>query len=427
MSNRIFSAFMLKKKKGNFSNKSLSTSKFNSTESRSKYNPKKDYFSLLTQMKKKKINAEIQPTLFHYFVKKNAQNLINIRLSYLAREEIEQILNTDRTNNQKNVSHKKSFVDFSFKNKNDISNKGSETPRVPINRLLKIKEKKKFLIKPIIKKKYIPMERRDSYKKFINKMNQNNYMKYSNSNSDYAHKIRTELYITQANEKEKIIKRANDKYLQYLKNKTEDENEAKDIVFTPDLELEKLRKKIQTILLKDYAEKPESFFDKFINKVNFLQEACKPPNIKNNLINLKYKDYGYDKMFGLQILNRISKNTLINLSNAKVRVQREKELKNKFLKEKQKIQNKYRYYKKLSRKTIYNSKEEIEKIIFKEYYIKQDDLEHILRKDKEIEDPEELELYRNYFEDKFETNREVFISDYKLKKTVFDLFNDNNL
>ena len=132
-------------------------------------------------------------------------------------------------------------------------------------------------------------------------------------------------------------------------------------------------------------------------------------------------------MFGLQILNRISKNTLINLSNAKVRVQREKELKNKFLKEKQKIQNKYRYYKKLSRKTIYNSKEEIEKIIFKEYYIKQDDLEHILRKDKEIEDPEELELYRNYFEDKFETNREVFISDYKLKKTVFDLFNDNNL
>jgi hypothetical protein len=132
-------------------------------------------------------------------------------------------------------------------------------------------------------------------------------------------------------------------------------------------------------------------------------------------------------MFGLQILNRISKNTLINLSNAKVKVQREKELKNKFLKEKQKIQNKYRYYKKLSRKTIYNSKEEIEKIIFKEYYIKQNDLEHILRKDKEIEDPEELELYRNYFEDKFETNREVFISDYKLKKTVFDLFNDNNL
>ena len=96
------------------------------------------------------------------------------------------------------------------------------------------------------------------------------------------------------------------------------------MVFTQDLELEKLRKKIKTIFLKDYAEKPESFFDKFINKVNFLQEAYKPPNIENNLINLKYKDYGYDKLFGLQILNRIQKNTLLNLSNAKERVQREK-------------------------------------------------------------------------------------------------------
>jgi len=46
------------------------------------------------------------------------------------------------------------------------------------------------------------MESTDSYKKFINKMNLNNYMKYSNSNSDYAHKIKTELYITQANERE---------------------------------------------------------------------------------------------------------------------------------------------------------------------------------------------------------------------------------
>ena len=58
---------------------------------------------------------------------------------------------------QLNISHKKSFADISFKNKNDFSNKGSETPRVPINRLLKIEEKKKFLIKPIIKKKYIPI------------------------------------------------------------------------------------------------------------------------------------------------------------------------------------------------------------------------------------------------------------------------------
>ena len=50
------------------------------------------------------------------------------------------------------------------------------------------------LIKQLIKKKYTPMERRDSYKNFINKMKQYTYMKYSNSNSDFVHKIKTEIF-----------------------------------------------------------------------------------------------------------------------------------------------------------------------------------------------------------------------------------------
>jgi len=86
MSKRIYSAITLKNKKDNLSQKSLSLSKFNSTDNRIKFNPNQDYFALLTQIKNKKIKLGTPPTLFHYFIKKNAQKSINIRLNYLSKE-----------------------------------------------------------------------------------------------------------------------------------------------------------------------------------------------------------------------------------------------------------------------------------------------------------------------------------------------------
>lgn len=56
MEKRLSSAKIQKYKKQNFSQKSLSLSKFNSTETNIKTNQKKDYFALLTQIKNKKIN-----------------------------------------------------------------------------------------------------------------------------------------------------------------------------------------------------------------------------------------------------------------------------------------------------------------------------------------------------------------------------------
>jgi hypothetical protein len=252
-------------------------------------------------------------------------------------------------------------------------------------------------------------------------------MKYSNSNSDYVHKLKTEIYITQGNEKEKREKKRNDKYVQYLRDKMEEEKEINDKVFYPSIELAKLNKKIKSILLKEIAEKPEAFFDIFENRINFLQDSYKPPNIKNNLINSKYKDlYGYDHLFGLESFNRISKNTLNNLSKAKIRVQREKELKMNFLNEKGKIKNKYQYYKKLSKDDIYNSKEEIEKIIYKNYYLKPEDWERILRNEESLENNDNMDEFRNYFQDKYETDRAVFIPDARLKKCIFQLFENKN-
>ena len=424
MSERIYSAMILKNKKDDLSQKSLSLSKFNSTESRIKFKQNQDYFALLTQIKNKKIKLGTPPTLFHYFVKKSAQKSINIRLNYLSKEN-QTSLYTEKGNNKKNISFQRTSINASYKeqNINLYDNIKSETPKVPINRIFKLKEDKKVATKQIVKKKYIPMERRDSYKNFINKMNQYNYMNYSNSNSDFVHKIKTELYINQGNEKEKKEKKRNAQYMQYLRDKLEEEKEINDKVFSPSLELERIRKRIKSILLKEIAEKPEAFFNIFENRINFLQDSYKPPNIKNNLLNAKYKDlYGYKHLFGLESFNRISKNTLNNLAKAKIRIQREKELKMNFLNEKSKIKDKYQYYKKLSKKDIYNSKEEIEKIIYKNYYITPDDWERMLKNEENLENNDNIDEFKNYFEDKYEADREVSIPDSKLKKCVFELF-----
>ena len=426
MSKRIYSAMILKKKNENSSPKSSSLSKFNSTEGRIKFNPNQDYFSLVTQIKKGKKDLGTPPTLFHYLIKKKAQNSINIRLNYQSKEN-QTSLFTDKALTQKNKSFLRTSINTSFKenNLNLVNNKRNETPKILINRIFKLKEEKKFAIKQLIKKKYTPMERRDSYKNFINKMKQYTYMKYSNSNSDFVHKIKTEIYITQGNEKEKREKKRNAQYLQYLRDKLEEEKEINDKVFYPSLELERIKKKIKSILLKEIAEKPEAFFDIFENRINFLQDSYKPPNIKNNLINSKYKNmYGYSHLFGLGSFNRISKNTLNNLAKAKIRVQREKEFKMNFLNEKGKIKDKYQYYKKLSKKDIYNSKEEIEKIIYKNYYINQDDWDRIFKNEDDLENNEDE--FKNYFEDKYESERGIFIPDSKLKYCVYHLFENES-
>ena len=425
MKKRIPSALVQNSKKKNFSQKSLSLSKFNSTESQIKANPKNDYFSLLTQVKNQNIKLGTPPTLFHYFIKKNAQKSLNIRLSYLARRESQTSLLTDNlnTNNPKNISIPKATFNFSFKNQNINNNNKTETPEVPVNKLLKLKKDKKVTARPLTTKKYIPIERRESYKDYVNKMNQYTYMQYSNSNSDFVHQIKTEIYLTQGNEKEKREKRRNDKYLQYLRDKLEEKKEREDKVFYPSLEFEKLKKKIKAILLKEAEEKPEAFFNIFENKINFLEDTYKPPNIKNNLINNKYKDlYGYDQLFGLSCMNRMSKNTLKNLSKAKVRVQREKEIKLNFLREKDKIKKKYFYYKKLSKKDIYNSKEEIEQMIYKKYYIKQEDWDRILKEEQKMLNDDNMADYQNYFDDKYENNREVCIPDERIRKICFSMF-----
>ena len=419
MNERVSSAFIQKYKSENLFQKSLSLSKFNSTESKTKLYPKKDYFDLVTQIKKKKISLGTPPTLFHQFIKKYNQNSLKLKLNNNKfKNKTQTSLLTENTKDIKSTSFSKYNKLKSFQEKYQFSN--SKTQGTPINRILKFKKVIKNITKTTPKKKYISMERRDSYKNFIEKMNQYNYMKCSNSNSDYAHRLKTEILLTQENLKEKTEKKINNKYMEYLRDKLEEEKENKDKVYVPSLELEKLKKKIRNILLKQYAEEPEEFFKIYVNKINFLQDNFKAPNIKNNLLNSKYKNtYGYEELYGLKEINRISNKILDNLSEIRIRKQREKEEKMNFLNKKGEITQRYLYFKKLSKEGIYNSKEEIEKIIYKNYYLKDDDWELLLQQKNFLIN--DLEEFKNYFQDKYEKNRTANFPDKKVKKFVFQL------
>ena len=108
-------------------------------------------------------------------------------------------------------------------------------------------------------------------------------------------------------------------------------------------------------------------------------------------------------------------------------MQRERDEKIKFLMEKNKIKNKYLFYKKLSTNKIYNSKAEIEKIIYKNYYLKNDD-DKI--PEKETETLDQIFENENYFENKCDN---ITIANPKLRNFFFNNMNykkntiENNL
>ena len=208
----------------------------------------------------------------------------------------------------------------------------------------------------------------------------------------------------------------------------EDEKELRDKVFYPSLEIQKISKQIKLILGNEnkfgQIENQEHFFDNYENRINFLFDNYKPPNIKNNLTKIKFEDL-YSKKKNLNLINRIGNSAINFASNAKIKIQRERDERIIFLNEKNKITQKYGYYKKLSSGKIYNSKEAIEKIIYKNYYLKNEDDDIIQQKETTITLDEIFEK-KNYFEDKIEKYDKVCIAEPRLRKSVFDILNYNN-
>jgi hypothetical protein len=390
-----------------------------------------NYIDVLTQIRSKKKDFKDTNLYTNLLLKKNQkQNYLRYKLfNKNSRIQTALITEPNRENNQlskyKEISNNFTVAD-SYTKTRSINSKYLTTPKRLINKIIKFEEEKKQIKKIKLIKKREPMELTNNYKDFVKKMNDFNFSKFCGSHTDYAHNIRSKYFIDSVKENLKNEARKNKLYLLKEKEKIMDEIESRDKVFYPSLELQKISKKIKLILgnqtkLNQFAE-PITFFDDFSNRINFLFDNYKPPHIKNNLTKITYYDLVNNDQ-KLNLMNRVGSSAIDYLSHAKIILQKEKDAKAKFLFEKNKIKKKYNYYKKLSISNIYNSKEEIEKLIYKDYYLKDENNYDYLLPEKETLTFEEIIEYKNYFENKKRKYNYIFFADERSKKFVFDCLN----
>ena len=395
-----------------------------------KNNSKDDYLDIFQQIKSKKKLLDNGSLYHNFFIKSNKQKQYFLKHQFINQNNQAPIpLITEANYNKKYFSYKKLSNNatlsesINFKKKKLKVRNRLSSPKKLINRIIKF-EKKKTKMKAIkISKKYIPMELSNSYKNFIEKINRTKFLDHANSNNDYAHNIRTNFFISKMNESLKQEKERNEKYIRREREKMEGYKELRDKVLYPSMEIQKLSNEIKAIIRKnndfDINEKREPFFYSFTNRINYLFDNYKPPNIKNNLTKIKYEDMHNDKE--LYLIYRVGNSCINYLANAKVRIQRERDERIKFFMEKNKITQKYGFYKKLFTKNIYNSKEEIEKLIYKDYYTK--NIDEFPKKEKEAPNLEEEFENKNYFENKYERFENVCIAETRLKKFFLDNIN----
>ena len=161
-------------------------------------------------------------------------------------------------------------------------------------------------------------------------------------------------------------------------------------------------------------------FKEFIGE----KEISNIGKINKKLMSLVIIDIGHNlylKKNDLGLINRVGNSAINYISNVRIKIQRERDERLKFLTEKSRITKKYGYYKKLSSSHIYNSKEEIQKIIYKNYYLKNENDD--IAPQKETIELDEIFEKRNYFEDKYEKYDKVFIAEPRLRNAIFR--NDN--
>jgi hypothetical protein len=269
------------------------------------------------------------------------------------------------------------------------------------------------------------MELSYSYKNYLEKANKLSFSNYSNANTKYVHNIRSQYLLNKFHDCFQKEKEKNEKYSLNEKEKKEIESELRDEVFYPSLELIKISKQIKIILANEYKfnqfQKHEQFFDSYVNRINFIYDNFKIPYIKNNLIKIKFEEMNYqNNSFEWKWINSLGKNAMNYVSRAKIKLQREKDEKMKFFREKNKIKKKYIYYKKLSTNQIYNSKKEIEKLIYKKYYTENDDV----LPEKENYTIDEIMEKKNYFENKIEKCTRICIAGPRLRKLILTEINE---
>ena len=391
-----------------------------------------DYFDVLNQIQSKKKEFRGNSTLFQKYLNnnKNSNKYNNKHFKYKLREP----LITETVYNKNKSSFKNTFTEapasYSISTNKLLLKQKSISHIRPIKLINRIEH---FEDRKIVPKKYKftfkrnqPMEFSHSYKNYLEKANKLSFCNYSNSNTKYAHKMRSQYLLNKFQNCLEKEKEENEKYSLNEKEKKEIESELRDEVFYPSLELMKISKQIKIILANEYKfnqiQKHERFFDSYANRINFIFDNFKIPYIKNNLIKIKFEDINYQRnSFEWKWINSLGKNARNYVSRAKIKLQREKDEKMKFLRERNKIKNKYIYYKKLSTNQIYNSKKEIEKIIYKKYYTENDDV----LPEKENYTLDEILEKKCYFENKIDKCTRVCIAEQKLRKLILTNINEN--
>ena len=383
---------------------------------------KPDYFHILNQIKEKtkKFNNE-NSALFNKYWNNNTQKILKSKFKHLFnRNNTPNSLITEALYNIKHLSYKSiPRSDRLFIKNKLILKQNYDSPKKLINEIIKFEDSKKILTKNQLFEKRNPKEISRSYKQYLNKANLLNFNKYQNANTQYAHKIRSKYFIKRLDESLSKETERNKKYLIMEKERLENEKEMRDKVFYPSLDMQKISKQIKLILANEYKfnnlEKHEAFFDNYTNRINFLFDNFKPPYIKNNLIRIKYDKKNYEKnFFEWKWLNALGMNAINYLSRARIKIQRENDEKQKFLREKNKIKKRYIYYKKLSTNIIYNSKAEIEKIIYKNYYTQNNEKKENLTIDEILE-------IQGFFSNKLERYDKINISkDIKSRDFIFN-------
>jgi hypothetical protein len=383
---------------------------------------KPDYFHILNQIKEKtkKFNMD-NSTLFNKYWHNNTQKVINNKYKYkLYRNNTPNSLITETLYNMKQFSYRNIPTSDRLFNKNKLILKQNyNSPKKLINEIIKIEDSKKIITKNKLFEKRNPKVICRNYKEYLDKANVYSFCQYQNANTDFAHQIRSKYFIKRLDESLSKESERNKKYLIIEKERLENEKEMRDEVFYPSLDMQKISKQIKLILANEYKfnnfEKHEAFFDNFTNRINFLFDNFKPPYIKNNLINNRFGKENYENNnFEWKWLNALGINAINYLSRARIRIQRENDEKKKFLREKNKIKKRYIYYKKLSTNNIYNSKVQIEKIIYKNYYTQNNDMKKNLNLDEILE-------IQSFFSNKIEKYDKISISkDIKSRNFIFN-------
>ena len=196
-----------------------------------------DYFDVLNQIQSKKKEFRGNSTLFQKYLNnnKNSSKYNNKHFKYKLREP----LITETVYNKNKSSFKNTFTEapasYSLSTNKFLLKQKSISHIRPIkliNRIDHFEDRKTVPIKyKITFKRNQPMEFSHSYKNYLEKANKLSFCNYSNANTEYAHKMRSQYLLNKFQSCLEKEKDENEKYSLNEKEKKEIESELRDEVF----------------------------------------------------------------------------------------------------------------------------------------------------------------------------------------------------